>query len=48
MEEYHTLADKTMDGLMETLEELLDAEDDPGYEVDYHVRAYCPPCSLES
>ncbi|KIM48431.1 hypothetical protein M413DRAFT_440163 [Hebeloma cylindrosporum] len=38
MDEYHTIADKTMEGLLETLEELLDAEADTGFEVDYHVR----------
>lgn len=27
-----------MDELVEALEELLDAESDAGYEVDYHVR----------
>ncbi|KJA25954.1 hypothetical protein HYPSUDRAFT_133459, partial [Hypholoma sublateritium FD-334 SS-4] len=36
MEEYHYLADETMDDLVEALEELLDAESDAGYEVDYH------------
>ena len=40
MEEYHTLADETMDELVEALEELLDMEGDAGYEVDYHVRAH--------
>lgn len=37
MDEYHTIADKTMEDLLETLEELLDAEADTGFEVDYHV-----------
>ncbi|KAF8971569.1 Frataxin [Flammula alnicola] len=36
MEQYHTLADKTMEDLLGTLEELLDSEEDTGYEVDYH------------
>jgi len=38
MDEYHAIADKTMENLLETLEELLDAEADTGFEVDYHVR----------
>jgi hypothetical protein len=37
MDEYHIKADKTMEDLLETLEELLDAEADTGFEVDYHV-----------
>ncbi|KAF8203285.1 Frataxin [Pholiota molesta] len=36
MEEYHALADKTMEELLETLEELVDSEGHPDYEVDYH------------
>jgi len=36
MDEYHAIADKTMEDLLETLEELLDAEADTGFEVDYH------------
>ena len=35
---YHALSDATMDTLCESLEELLDAEGNPDYEVEYSVR----------
>ena len=38
MSQYHELADKTMDHLLESLEELVDEAETPGYEVEYHVR----------
>jgi hypothetical protein len=41
-ERYHALSDATMDTLWESLEELLDAEGNPNYEVEYSVR--CDPC----
>jgi len=37
-ERYHALSDATMDTLLESLEELLDAEGNPNYEVEYSVR----------
>ena len=41
VERYHALSDATMDTLWESLEELLDAEGNPSYEVEYSVR--CDP-----
>ena len=41
-ERYHALSDATMDTLWESLEELLDAEGNPNYEVEYSVR--CDSC----
>lgn len=38
MSHYHEIADKTMDHLLENLEELVDGVETPGYEVEYHVR----------
>ena len=38
IERYHALSDVTMDTLCESLEELLDVEGNPNYEVEYHVR----------
>lgn len=43
VERYHALSDATMDTLWESLEELLDAEGNPNYEVEYSVRR--DPCS---
>lgn len=37
-ERYHALSDATMDTLWESLEQLLDAEANPNYEVEYSVR----------
>jgi frataxin len=42
VERYHALSDATMDTLYESLEELLDAEGNSNYEVEYSVR--CDPC----
>ena len=43
VERYHALSDATMDTLWESLEELLDAEGNPNYEVEYSVRRdFCP------
>jgi hypothetical protein len=42
VERYHALSDATMDSLWESLEELLDAEGNPNYEVEYNVR--CESC----
>lgn len=43
IERYHALSDATMDTLWESLEELLDAEGNPNYEVEYSVRCdFCP------
>jgi len=36
MLQYHKVADKTMDHLLENLEELVDGVGTPGYEVEYH------------
>jgi len=36
MEEYHIKADHTMEGLLDTLEGLLDSVGQPDWEVDYH------------
>jgi hypothetical protein len=38
VERYHALSDATMDTLCESLEELLDVERNPTYEVEYSVR----------
>lgn len=38
MPQYHEVADKTMDHLLENLEELVDEIETQGYEVEYHVR----------
>lgn len=38
VEEYHALADKVMDRLLESLEELVETCGDADQEVDYHVR----------
>ena len=37
MEEYHVKADHSMEGLLETLENLLDSVGQPEWDVDYHV-----------
>jgi len=47
VERYHALSDATMDTLWESLEELLDAEGNPTYEVEYSVRCdLCPRAVL--
>ena len=38
VDRYHALSDATMDTLWESLEELLDVEGNPNYEVEYSVR----------
>jgi frataxin len=38
MSQYHEVADKTMDHLLENLEELDEVESLEGYEVEFHVR----------
>ena len=38
MSYYHEVADKTMDHLLESLEELHEVESMEGYEVEFHVR----------
>lgn len=38
MSRYHEVADKTMDHLLESLEELREVESLDGYEVEFHVR----------
>ena len=38
MEEYHTIADKAMEDLLVTLEELIESRGEADQEVDYHVR----------
>ena len=38
MSQYHEVADKTMDHLLENLEELDEVERLEGYEVEFHVR----------
>ena len=38
MSRYHEVADKTMDRLLESLEELHEVEGLEGYEVEFHVR----------
>lgn len=38
MSQYHEVADKTMDHLLESLEELDEVERLEGYEVEFHVR----------
>lgn len=38
MEEYHTLADKAMEGLLATMEDLVESRGEADQEVDYHVR----------
>lgn len=43
VERYHLLSDATMDTLWESLEELLDAEGDQSYEVEYSVRPDLSP-----
>ena len=42
VERYHALSDATMDTLWESLEELLDVEGNPNYEVECSVR--CDSC----
>lgn len=42
-ERYHALSDATMDTLWESLEELLDGEGNPNYEVEYSVRCDSGP-----
>jgi hypothetical protein len=37
MPKYHEVADKTMDHLLESLEELHEVESLEGYEVEFHV-----------
>ena len=37
MSHYHEVADKTMDRLLESLEELHEVESLEGYEVEFHV-----------
>ena len=46
MSQYHEVADKTMDHLLENLEELVDGVETPGYEVEYHVRSILLPLNL--
>jgi len=36
MEEYHTLADKAMEGLLATMEDLVESRGEADQEVDYH------------
>ena len=43
VERYHALSDATMDTLWESLEELLDDEGNPNYEVEYSVRCDSGP-----
>lgn len=38
VEKYHILADRVMDHLLESIEELVEAVGDADQEVDYHVR----------
>lgn len=38
MSHYHEVADKTMDRLLESLEELHEVESLEGYDVEFHVR----------
>lgn len=38
MSHYHEVADKTMDRLLESLEELYEVESKEGYDVEFHVR----------
>ena len=38
MSQYHEVADKTMDCLLESLEELHEVESLEGYDVEFHVR----------
>ena len=38
MSQYHEVADKTMDRLLESLEELHEIESLEGYDVEFHVR----------
>ena len=38
MSRYHEVADKTMDHLLESLEELHEVESLEGYDVEFHVR----------
>lgn len=38
MSHYHEVADKTMDCLLESLEELHEVESLEGYDVEFHVR----------
>jgi hypothetical protein len=40
IEDYHDKADRTMEGLLDTLEGLLDNSGQPDWEVDYHVRFF--------
>lgn len=42
-ENFHHIADHTLDRLLESLEELIDTRGDPSFEVDYSVRALCHP-----
>ena len=39
--DYHSLADDTMDTLLDQLEVLVDSLDNPKYEVEYSVSAEC-------
>ena len=40
MSQYHEVADKTMDRLLESLEELHEVESLEGYDVEFHVRIH--------
>ena len=42
MSHYHEVADKTMDRLLESLEELHEVESLEGYDVEFHVRDHLP------
>jgi frataxin len=37
MSTYHAISDETMDGLLESLEAIIDSLNDPRYEVEYSV-----------
>lgn len=43
MEEYHNIADRTMEHLLETMEDMVETRGDDGHEVDYHVRPFVLP-----
>ena len=48
LSEYHEYSDNTMEGLLDSLEDLLDGISDPDYEVEYSVRDPMLPHSCSS
>ena len=45
-EQYHELSDATMELMLESIENILDAEANDEYEVDYSVSPVIYPCRI--